>query len=199
MPVIPRRTVARNEDAIAYRVYSEGAPCTIRRDRGDGYAGPIRILLGIAYEARSRVRILEHRDTPGLGDKIESHAATGLFQFEGRSIGDPPVDGWASGETEAVRSIVRRIGHRGRCSGNTKLDILRRQSRGDLLRARHGGGSEQSFVERLQAVGGQSDRTTPGACPLLAVTQLRQRPGTGHRHPFVLTARTFWSPQPGAG
>ena len=87
-----------NDDAIVYRVYAGSAPAAalFAVTARDGYAGPIRILLGIAYDGTvSGVRILEHRETPGLGDKIESSRSDWVFQFEGRSLGDPPVDGWA--------------------------------------------------------------------------------------------------------
>ncbi len=87
-----------NDDAIVYRVYAGSAPAAalFAVTARDGYAGPIRILLGIAYDGTvSGVRILEHRETPGLGDKIESSRSDWVFQFEGRSLGDPPADGWA--------------------------------------------------------------------------------------------------------
>ena len=87
-----------NDDAIVYRVYAGSAPAAalFAVTARDGYAGPIRILLGIAYDGTvSGVRILEHRETPRLGDKIESSRSDWVFQFEGRSLGDPPADGWA--------------------------------------------------------------------------------------------------------
>ena len=86
------------DDVIVYRVYSEQAPVaalfvvTAR----DGYAGPIRILLGVSYDgAVTGIRILEHRETPGLGDRIESTRSDWVFQFDGRSLLDPPEARWA--------------------------------------------------------------------------------------------------------
>ncbi len=86
------------EDAIIYRVFAEGAPAAalFAVTARDGYSGPIRILVGIRYDGTvSGVRILEHRETPGLGDKIESSRSEWVFQFDGRSIGDPGIDEWA--------------------------------------------------------------------------------------------------------
>ncbi len=84
--------------AIIYRVYAENQPVaalfvvTAR----DGFSGPIRILLGVdASGVVTGVRILQHRETPGLGDKIESTRSDWVFQFDGRSMGDPLVTGWA--------------------------------------------------------------------------------------------------------
>lgn len=87
-----------NDDAIVYRVYAADAPVAalFAVTARDGYAGPIRILLGVGYDGTvTGVRILEHRETPGLGDRITSDRSDWVFQFEGRSLGDPPADGWA--------------------------------------------------------------------------------------------------------
>jgi len=84
--------------ATVYRVYREGEPVaalfvvTAR----DGYSGPIRLLIGIEANGHIRaVRVLEHRETPGLGDKIESSKSDWLEQFPGRSLGDPEPQNWA--------------------------------------------------------------------------------------------------------
>jgi electron transport complex protein RnfG len=61
-----------------------------------GFAGAIRILVGVEFDGTvTGVRILQHRETPGLGDKIESARSDWIFQFDGRSMGDPEVTGWA--------------------------------------------------------------------------------------------------------
>lgn len=93
----PPHGLPGDEDVIVYRVYAEDAPVAalFAVTAGDGYAGPIRILLGIGYEGTvTGVRILEHRETPGLGDKIESSRSDWVFQFDGRSLGDPAADDW---------------------------------------------------------------------------------------------------------
>ncbi|MDJ0938874.1 MAG: electron transport complex subunit RsxG [Woeseiaceae bacterium] len=86
------------DDAIIYRVYSEGEPVAalFAVTARDGYAGPIRILLGVQYDGTvTGVRILEHRETPGLGDKIVSSRSDWVFQFDGRSLTDPEPASWA--------------------------------------------------------------------------------------------------------
>lgn len=53
-----------------------------------GYAGPIDLAVG--FDARSRitrVRLLRHTETPGLGDRLEHHNSDWLAQFIG--IGTP--------------------------------------------------------------------------------------------------------------
>lgn len=93
----PPHELPGNDAAIIYRAYKSGAPVAALfavTARG-GYAGPIRILVGVdAAGAVTGVRILEHRETPGLGDGIESSRSDWVRQFDGRSLGDPPVAGW---------------------------------------------------------------------------------------------------------
>ncbi len=85
-------------DVIVYRVYAEEQPVAalFAVTARDGYAGPIRVLIGIEYDGTvTGVRILEHRETPGLGDRIVSSRSDWVFQFGGHSLGDPAAKGWA--------------------------------------------------------------------------------------------------------
>jgi electron transport complex protein RnfG len=62
----------------------------------DGFSGPIQILLGVDEAGVvTALRILQHRETPGLGDTIELARSDWVLQFDGRSIGDPDITGWA--------------------------------------------------------------------------------------------------------
>lgn len=88
---------------------------------GQGYAGPIRVLLGV--DANGRVlgaRVLAHTETPGLGDKIEVQRDDWILSFDGRSLTDPAPARWAvakdggvydqfSGATITPRAVVRAI------------------------------------------------------------------------------------------
>ena len=93
----PPHGLPGDDAAIIYRAYSGGVPVAALfavTARG-GYAGPIRILVGIdAASAITGVRILEHRETPGLGDGIDESRSDWVQQFDGRSLGDPAVAGW---------------------------------------------------------------------------------------------------------
>jgi electron transport complex protein RnfG len=69
----------------------------IRSSRGS-YGGPIKVLAGVETGGRiSRVRILEHSDTPGLGANAASPAyfvdkavqKTFYGQFSGKAVTDP--------------------------------------------------------------------------------------------------------------
>jgi electron transport complex protein RnfG len=87
-----------SEDAIIYRVFAGEDPVAALFvvSARKGYAGPIRFLLGISMDGTvTGVRILEHRETPGMGDRIESAKSDWVLQFDGRSLQHPVVDGWA--------------------------------------------------------------------------------------------------------
>ena len=87
-----------NEDVMVYRVYADEKPVaalfvvTAR----DGFSGPIKLLIGLTSDGRiSGVRVLEHRETPGLGDLIESSKSDWLMQFRRTSINFPQRQQWA--------------------------------------------------------------------------------------------------------
>lgn len=62
----------------------------------DGYSGPISLLLGISADGTLLgVRVLAHKETPGLGDFIDLKRSEWIRQFEGRSLKDPPPERWA--------------------------------------------------------------------------------------------------------
>ncbi|MDJ0917155.1 MAG: electron transport complex subunit RsxG [Woeseiaceae bacterium] len=85
------------DDALIYRLYASGEPVAalfIVTAR-NGYSGPIRILLGVDISGVvTGLRILEHSETPGLGDKIDEDKSDWVQQFAGRSLEDPAIDGW---------------------------------------------------------------------------------------------------------
>jgi len=82
-----------------YRARMESEPVALLADvtTPDGYSGDIRLLVGIEPDGEViGVRILEHRETPGLGDKIELKRTDWLRQFTGKSLGAPPAQAWAA-------------------------------------------------------------------------------------------------------
>ena len=94
----PPHELPGSEQALIYRVYANEEPVaalfvvTAR----DGFSGPIRILLGVDITGVvTGIRILQHRETPGLGDKIVASRSDWVQQFGGHSIGDPTVTEWA--------------------------------------------------------------------------------------------------------
>ncbi len=94
----PPHDLPGNDPALIYRVYSGDEPVAalFAVTARDGYSGPIRVLVGVELDGRiSGVRILEHRETPGLGDGIEHDKSDWDRQFLGRSLSDPSIERWA--------------------------------------------------------------------------------------------------------
>ena len=61
----------------------------------DGYNGAIRLLVAMQKNGQVLgVRVLEHRETPGLGDAIERRKSDWILGFDGRSLDDPPLAKW---------------------------------------------------------------------------------------------------------
>lgn len=84
-------------DATIYRVYAGETPVAALFvvSARDGYAGAIRLLIGVDMDgAVTGVHVLEHRETPGLGDRVETSKSDWVQQFNGRALGDPSIENW---------------------------------------------------------------------------------------------------------
>jgi len=110
-------------DAVIYRVYSGDTPVAALFvvSARDGYAGAIRLLVGVDIDgAVTGVQVLEHRETPGLGDRVESTKSDWVEQFDGHSLGNPQASGWKikrdggefdqlTGASVTPRAIIKAI------------------------------------------------------------------------------------------
>lgn len=82
-----------------YRARKDGEPVALLADviTPDGYSGDIRLLVGLTPQGEViGVRVLEHRETPGLGDQIELNRSDWIRQFDGKSLAQPPAQAWAA-------------------------------------------------------------------------------------------------------
>jgi electron transport complex protein RnfG len=62
----------------------------------DGYSGDIDLIVGINSDGTiAGVRALAHKETPGLGDKVDIKKSEWVLGFNGRSLANPALDGWA--------------------------------------------------------------------------------------------------------
>lgn len=62
----------------------------------DGYSGAINMIMGIDREGNILgVRVLNHKETPGLGDKIEVTKSDWILNFAGRSLDNLTPTQWA--------------------------------------------------------------------------------------------------------
>ena len=85
------------EDRLAYRARKDGKvvgvilPATAR----DGYSGDIRLLVGVRRDGRiAGVRVVAHRETPGLGDAVDANKSDWVLSFNGRSLDNPQPKQW---------------------------------------------------------------------------------------------------------
>ncbi|GAB5992216.1 MULTISPECIES: electron transport complex subunit RsxG [Aeromonas] len=87
----------------------------------DGYSGAIRLIVGIdAKGTISAVRVLEHKETPGLGDKIELKKSGWINSFAGKFLSADNEASWAvtkdggefdafTGATITPRAVVKAV------------------------------------------------------------------------------------------
>jgi electron transport complex protein RnfG len=112
----------KNGDVLVYRGRRAGkVEAVVYRVIGNGYAGNIVCVMGVSREGKILgVRVINHKETPGLGDKIEPAKAKWIFDFDGKSLGDPVADKWAvkkdggvfdqfAGATITPRGVVNAV------------------------------------------------------------------------------------------
>jgi Na+-translocating ferredoxin:NAD+ oxidoreductase subunit G len=84
------------KELTTYRARKDGRLTGVAYEiRASGYAGEIRLMLGIDADGRILgVRALAHKETPGLGDKIDTRKGDWILRFTGLTLGTPPVERW---------------------------------------------------------------------------------------------------------
>ena len=87
----------------------------------DGYNGDIKLLIGVKYDGTiTGVRVIDHRETPGLGDAIETRRGDWILSFDGLSIDNPEKKNWKvnrdggyfdqfTGATITPRAVVKAV------------------------------------------------------------------------------------------
>ncbi|QKT04937.1 electron transport complex subunit RsxG [Ectothiorhodospiraceae bacterium 2226] len=105
--------IARREGQPVAAVFNTIAP--------DGYSGSIRLLVAVNRDGTlAGVRVIAHRETPGLGDYIEAGRSDWIHAFAGKSLQDPPPARWRvrrdggefeqfTGATITPRAVVRAV------------------------------------------------------------------------------------------
>ncbi|HHF4334557.1 electron transport complex subunit RsxG [Haemophilus influenzae] len=103
---------AKKDGNVSAYAYETTAP--------DGYSGDIRLLVGLDPKGEVLgVRVIEHHETPGLGDKIERRISNWILGFTNQSINEHNLSEWAvkkdggkfdqfSGATITPRAVVNQ-------------------------------------------------------------------------------------------
>jgi electron transport complex protein RnfG len=112
-----------SEVTSVYRVRKDGQPVgvIVAAVAPDGYGGPIKLLVAVLKDGTlGGVRVVKHKETPGLGDRIDELKSDWILHFSGRSLGDPPVQKWKvkkdggvfdqfTGATITPRAVVKAV------------------------------------------------------------------------------------------
>jgi electron transport complex protein RnfG len=105
--------IARQQGEVVAVVIPATAP--------DGYTGAIDLIVGVNTDGSiAGVRTLAHKETPGLGDKVDIKKSDWVLDFNGRSLSNPELAGWAvkkdkgvfdqfTGATITPRAVVATI------------------------------------------------------------------------------------------
>lgn len=87
----------------------------------DGYSGDIKLIIAINIDGTiAGSRVLAHKETPGLGDKIDLRKSDWIKSFDGKSLNNPKIEKWKvkkdggvfdqfTGATITPRAVVNRI------------------------------------------------------------------------------------------
>lgn len=86
-----------------------------------GYSGDIDLIVGINTDGSlAGVRIISHRETPGLGDKVDYNKSKWVDSFIGKSLNNPVIGQWKvkkdkgafdqfTGATITPRAVVKTV------------------------------------------------------------------------------------------
>jgi len=125
-------------DITLYRAYKASRPTAviIKSTTHQGYSGDIQLLTALDINGSIiAVRILNHQETPGLGDKIELKKSNWLLNFSHKTKDDMQSSTWAvkrdqgqfdqfTGATITPRAVVNEIKKVGLFFQNNKTQIF---------------------------------------------------------------------------
>jgi electron transport complex protein RnfG len=95
--VVAPELLGSEEPLPIYRARRGGQPlaAVITAVAPQGYVAPIRLLVSVGTDASVLgVRAIAHRETPGVGDRIDPARSAWTRVFDNRSLDDPPSDMW---------------------------------------------------------------------------------------------------------
>ena len=104
----------------------------------DGYSGKIKLIVGVNSDGRvAGVRVLAHKETPGLGDKVDTKKSTWILDFNGKSKPESDDPRWAvkkdggqfdqfTGATITPRAVVSAVARVLDYYANHRTELLQR-------------------------------------------------------------------------
>jgi electron transport complex protein RnfG len=79
------------------------------------------MIIGVNFNGSvAGVRVVDHRETPGLGDKVDLKKSDWILSFNGKSLVNPQASGWTvkkeggdydqfTGATITPRAVIKQI------------------------------------------------------------------------------------------
>jgi Na+-translocating ferredoxin:NAD+ oxidoreductase subunit G len=121
--IAPDALLGNTQTTIANRARLNNAPQAVILEAiaHDGYAGDIKLLIAIKYDGSiAGVRVLTHKETPGLGDYIDIAKDNWIKQFDGKVYSPAIVADWRvkkdggkfdymAGATITPRAVVNAV------------------------------------------------------------------------------------------
>lgn len=118
-----RELLGTDDPVPVYRARKNGWPvaAVLAAVAPDGYSGAIRLLVAVNLDGTlAGVRVVQHRETPGLGDAIEAERSDWILGFKGKSLTNPLKKGWKvkrdggtfdqfTGATITPRAVVKAV------------------------------------------------------------------------------------------
>lgn len=112
-----------SEAQAVYTVYRNQMPsgAVLSIVAPDGYNGDIYLLLGVSFDGQIMgVRVSEHQETPGLGDRLEFSRSDWITHFNGLSLASTHPGDWAvsknggrfdafTGATITPRAVINAV------------------------------------------------------------------------------------------
>jgi electron transport complex protein RnfG len=121
--IAPGGELGNRTETWAYRARLKGQPSAviIESTAPDGYSGDIKLLVGVRVDGTiTGVRVLTHKETPGLGDYIETAHGDWILNFDGQSLAKTADADWKvkkdggsfdymAGATITPRAVVKAV------------------------------------------------------------------------------------------
>lgn len=122
--ILTKQDTGFDRDTPVYLATRNGKPVTaiFEVTTLKGYSGAITMLVGVNSNdlSISGVRITQHAETPGLGDKMETRKSNWVLGFNSKSLSNLKISGWQvkkdggefdqfTGATITPRAIVNAV------------------------------------------------------------------------------------------
>lgn len=119
----PEEQLANTTKKDAFVAFRDNRPVAVilPATAPDGYSGRIELLVGINADGTlAGVRAVNHKETPGLGDKINTSVTDWILGFTGKSLTNPEPARWGvrkdggafdqfAGATVTPRAVVASV------------------------------------------------------------------------------------------